>query len=777
MLHEAEGGMAPDPHVGRRNQPHHHKILDEPSSFVGEVYSCLRATALPRRVRLAAEMERQGVSTPREFASFVESRNDPFVRGTLIRAYQRLYKNCSPDEMAQGVPALVSLLSTTLLDRQVVRHDERLGEVLNQLLEARSEYAEVASKVAEVVTERERWLLSFVVNNASLHRTGYLQSIEMLCEIFPETRSLESFLTALDRMGPKAVDGPARDMTLHCVSAIAAASFEETFCHLGRALCDPSRPERTPWADVAAKALRDSAREAPSCLHTFIWSGEAELRSFALRVIIFAGAESDAEIYYSDGTHISTEGKAALANHIHAAYLTDSSNSLEIPNELALAALASISPLPEDVGRVRREMQTILKDGGVPSRVLCQSAANGAERVLGVEAVQPFEPLPKWCRKKLGLTFRPSGTYSLDGDRPPLKKGDFEDFALEIAEADSFEEVRAICRDRAENNTATDVLPRPVHSLELFEDLLQAGRFLTHYQQLFETGLEGFAAQLFPEFLSAVARVGDLERDFNDRDESIETDSSVARAIKSMRYLSEILANLPVLIPLATSRLNTNDIEFIAEMPEDYHFGADMTLATYELRAALEGDIQGESLAWQEELVEWWRLLEPEHTRGVTPESLARVSAISEMRTKGSSLKLLELLPLGRTFDRELFRAFAYGLLFQEGVSESILALLQSKCPFDLARGFFLGQMLRQKLRLEDARRLLTIAESALDEPGALSLDAVCTLGALSASPDRALALLRSKAATGVDESLHTVTAMSAAARILDRVRRRQVRQ
>ena len=281
----------------------------------------------------------------------------------------------------------------------------------------------------------------------------------------------------------------------------------------------------------------------------------------------------------------------------------------------------------------------------------------------------------------------------------------------------------------------------------------------------------------FPEFLSAGARVGDLERDFNDRDESIETDSWAARAIESMRYLSEILANFPVLIPLATSRLNTNDIEFIAEMPEEYHFGADMTLATYELRAALEGDIQGEPLAWQEELVEWWRLLEPAHTQGVTPKSLARVSAISEMRTKGSSLKLVELLPLGRTFDRELFRAFAYGLLFQEGVSESILALLESKCPFDRARGFFLGQMLPQKLRPEDARRLLTIAESALDEPGALSLDAVCTLGALSASPDRALALLKSKAATGVDESLHTVTAISAAARILDRVRRRQVRQ
>lgn len=97
--------------------------------------------------------------------------------------------------------------------------------------------------------------------------------------------------------------------------------------------------------------------------------------------------------------------------------------------------------------------------------------------------------------------------------------------------------------------------------------------------------------------------------------------------------------------------------------------------------------------------------------------------------------------------------------------------MVESECGFDRARGFFLAQLLPESLYRDHGKRVLEIAEESLSEPGALSLDAVCTLGSRSLSPYRALALLKSKAAIGVDEALHTVTATSAAAQILSRLK------
>lgn len=766
------GGVGPDPNVGRPPHPNHHSILDQPSSFVGDVISYLRAANTPLAKRLAVEMEQQGVNTPRELAWFVESHNDSSVNGTLTSVYRDLYRACSVNELAEGLPALVSLLHKILMDGKNRRHDSKLSDVLHELLEARSENEEIASKVAEVLTDRERRLLSHVVSNAYIERDGYLQSIEMLCELYPDTRSLESFLCAVARIRSSAVDGQTSGMTMRCVSAIAAASFAEAFQYLALALCDSSRSEWNLSVDLVAQALRDSARKNSALLGSFLCSKQRALEVFALKVTIFAGAESDAEIYESDGTPLPKEKRAELAGCIHAAFLTDSAHLLEIPRELALAALASISPRTEDVELARQEMQKMLEDRVRPSAELCLSVVNGAERVSDVTALQPFLPLDVPIKRRLSLTVdRPFGIRP-ELSSPPLVQRDFEDLAFDISQASDFNDVLIICRDYAVSPESESHVPRPLHSLTLFESLSTAENFLNYYEQLCVKGPQSFAVKLFPEFLSALACVGDLARDFSDRDEEAAAHSGVGYALESMRYLSKMLATYPKYIPLATSRLNDSDKEFLAEMPSEDQAEADLTLVTYELRAAFQGAISRDPLQWQRDIVEWWSALDPLVAEAIDSDALARVSAISEMRSRGSAMKLLKLVPLGRKkIDRKLFSAFAHGLTFQRGVSESILQLVESECGFDRARGFFLAQLLPESLYHHHGKRVLEIAEESLSEPGALSLDAVCTLGSRSLNPYRALALLKSKAAIGVDEALHTVTATSAAVQILSRRR------
>ncbi len=83
-----------------------------------------------------------------------------------------------------------------------------------------------------------------------------------------------------------------------------------------------------------------------------------------------------------------------------------------------------------------------------------------------------------------------------------------------------------------------------------------------------------------------------------------------------------------------------------------------------------------------------------------------------------------------------------------------------------MARGFFLAQLLRKKLTENQAMVVLEVARASVVEPGVLSLDAVCSVGALSRSVEDAELLLQSEPATGVGANEHTATVMGAVANI-----------
>lgn len=777
MLEDRREDSGPDPGEECPDRLNPSK-LDAPSGFVGDVVEYLTSIKdrefSPSKEQdyeagswLLGEMRRQGVGTPREFALFVSSVDSLCVNDLLSRVFEDLYDWCSMDHVVQSLPPLVSLAHNILM-RAESPNNSVLREVIERVLETwREDELGLLSSVGDVVGDRERELLLSVVSGAKVERDGYLQSINMLCELFPDARSHAAFVQALGRLNycPDGSSNEVREVVLRCASAFAKADFQGAFDFLGRNLCDLKQPVMAPSVNLVAEGFRDTAALRLAFLEHKISSGEPELRIFALKVLIFAGLEREDDDLLNHYSFDSAQ-RQALAELIRTNFLSEGNDSAEISRKLALAALASISSRPEDVELARNEMRAILERWEIPSPELCESVVNGSQRVHRVKARSPFAQLDVPCEERLFLMVRNENVVTLEPSAPI----DLEQLALSIGRAGSAEEVLEALLMSPLSVNSSEAVPRPTEALELFDNPDHALSFLSWYRELIEQGLHRFAVELFPELLSAVACCG------------FSQDADNLHIRRPMRALSPILVDRPEFSLLASSRLNVRDIRFLTGFASEYDCsrstaaGVDLILATYELRAALGiqemRGIPEKELKWPRELVKLWGELPPSVTSQIHPDALARISVISERRTEGSALELLKLVPLHGTFDRELFSAFAYGLTVRSAaVGRTILALVNSESGYDLARGFFLSQLLPCYLEESQGNHVLKMARNSLSEPGALSLDAMCTIGALSSSPTDVGMLLKSQPSIGVDRRLHDATAVAAATQILSVVR------
>ena len=85
---------------------------------------------------------------------------------------------------------------------------------------------------------------------------------------------------------------------------------------------------------------------------------------------------------------------------------------------------------------------------------------------------------------------------------------------------------------------------------------------------------------------------------------------------------------------------------------------------------------------------------------------------------------------------------------------------------------FALAQGLRDHLTNAQRERVLNVARENIEDLGALSIDSVLTISALSTSLEDARRLLTLQAPAGIDPVLHHLTCADSVARILRNIRK-----
>ncbi len=131
MFNCPEGDSGPNPIDPQPPKATNSRILDAPSSFVVRVIDELRACGFETHNRLVQALEQCSVFTPREFASFVEKHPQPGINSALLRVYGRIYRDCPPCEIAQGLPALIQLTHHTLIGNHR-RNDQKLNRLIGK---------------------------------------------------------------------------------------------------------------------------------------------------------------------------------------------------------------------------------------------------------------------------------------------------------------------------------------------------------------------------------------------------------------------------------------------------------------------------------------------------------------------------------------------------------------------------------------------------------------------------------------------------------------------
>lgn len=738
------------------------KILDQASLFVASLADLLAKRGTEDSKRVVEVLSRRGVITARDFTEAVDSTPGAAFSAELVWAYSYLARRVVDLDFAEGLPALVSVTHKALMDSPQwdERTERRLFGVLDRVLDARVGSDELAERFRAALADGDRVKLEDVALHAPRDRRGYWEALELMCAVYPDTPSLNFLLRALDRIGSTRLTKAEREGAHRCVAAAAVEDFPAAFEFIARALDESGRRENPSYTRAVVEGLAFHGDQVSGELARYLASSDPKHRDLACRVCR-AAARNDEVLFSTDQCN-------ELRNELLALATSDTPGSAVAESvNMALEALALISNDPADVDRVGSVVRERLERGEVVPSDLVDAYATGLARVVGEGGVVGFRPL-SW-RRVSSLSSNPPLMHGRTGNSRRVVALDtesvFENLALEISSARSFESVLEVCRQHSRYLDPRALKPRDNDSTSLFFHLTDAVAFAHHYANLCEKGPLEFAAVLFPEFLSALERGRRSERDGL-------VEALGIHALHSIAALTSVIVNNREARKLATARMSSADWRSLAsvhksvrhDFPKAY---PDLGLATFALRSTIESD-----RSWQRELLRWWHNVDDASRNSMDRNALAFVSVAAERSRPGSALSLIGRLSL-TTEDAITFRDIAVGLMVRPKAStRKILDFVSSANGEDLARGFLLSQLLSREL--SDAQRvfIVGVAKRSIDEMGVLSLDAVSTVGALSRAQADASMLFGSSPALGVDELLHRVSCARAAARVLKNIER-----
>ena len=761
MFHQSPGAHEPDPHKAEARERLASKILDEASLLVASFVELLGKRSTAESLKAVEVLRREGVVTGRDLCVLMESRGSPEFISELLWAYSYITKRVVDLDIAQGYPALLSLAHQALTaptpnDRFSPR---RLLQTLDRILDARMGNDELADHLSAVTSVNEQRKLEEIAVHAPQGRNGYWEALELMCAVNPSSTSLDYIFKGLDRIGGRRYTKAERAGVQRCVSAVAAHNFPDVFEYVAHAVQQGTRNECVALVQSTAAGLAFHADGTVGALCRYLSSTDEAISSLACRVCILADKEGDIEL--------STENRQELRDELVELVRRGVREGRGMSMELALAALAHISTVRDDIDMIDQEVRKRLRDGDAVSSEMVLGYSEGLSRVEGEGGIVGFKPL-SW-RRVIALSSNPplnNGRGAVGrGVVAPDTEHVFENLAIEISSVGSFDEVVALCREHSRFVDRRALHPRGNDSLSLFYDVMDASRFCRHYAELCEQGPIEFAAALFPEFLSALEQGRSAER------ENI-SNGIGGDALRATAALTSLLANNHEIRELATARMCSGDWQALSTIHKrvEGDFSAvypDLGLAVFALRATIE-----DRTAWQKELLRWWKGVDARSRDFMDPNALAFVSIAAERSTPGAALGLLTQMSLTNE-DAQTFRDVALGLIIRPEASiQAVIDLASSSKADSVARGLLLSQLMARFLTDAQRKYIVGIAKRSMDELGILSLDAVSTIGALSRSPSDALMLIESAPALGVSPALHRVSAARAAGRILRYIER-----
>jgi hypothetical protein len=626
---------------------------------------------------------------------------------------------------------------------------------LERLLDERVASEPLGQAIEVVVGDAERYLLNSIVTHGEYKRPGYWTCAEVLGSVFPDIETLDAILSALKRTGP----GPYPKSDLlgvrRCVWTISAQEFAATFHYVAQLLDGADWKEDPDTRRALASGLcLGSVGDLPE-LYRALKSDDQTAILLACRVC--ATIEEDEDI------GLSAQERHYLAEHLQEVRRRSSAGGPSQPFlEEPLLAVACISPHRTEIEEVGAIVRERLSHNEPLSSELVMAYANGMARIEGTEGRMGYAPLspkrfasldrPPVMSRVLGASEEDPGSEEIDYDLDVL--------AIDISNAQDFEEVVQICNEYQDLLETHSLTSRPEESLSLFPGTEQALDFVRHYARLATEGPAEFVAALFPELLSALA----CGRGASNRKRGEVIGEIALNAIAS---LAQLAAHDSRLRDLATSRLSPSDWDFLGRLHliNESAFERsypELGLAGLALRAALEDDS-----SWHTDFTQWWLGMEPTIRQFTEGKGVSFVSTIAERRRPGAGWELVRTVPLRPEFSREL-SDLALGLLAYPADSTSRICVdMTSDVGSELGRALFLAQMMTRFVTDEQRTHLIRATKALLDEPDVLSLDAVMTLGALSRDRSDAELLLGREPAYGGPDGVYRVTCAKAAASIV----------
>jgi hypothetical protein len=277
MLDPSRGSQEPEQSAAESRQRLGVKILNDASLFVASLVDLLVKRSTDESRRAVELLRREGVVSGREFATLVEARPRPEFVAEIVWAYSYITKRVVDIDIAQGLPALVSIAHHVLTAE--TPYDDlsqrRLFHILDRVLDARMASDDLAEHLSAVLSPSVVVKLEDLLARAPQDRKGYWEALELMCAVRADSRSLDHIFIALDRIGARRYTKVERSGVHRCVSAVASENFSNAFEHVARAVREGARSECASLLESTATGLAFHAERTVGALARYLASSDA----------------------------------------------------------------------------------------------------------------------------------------------------------------------------------------------------------------------------------------------------------------------------------------------------------------------------------------------------------------------------------------------------------------------------------------------------------------------------------------------------------------------
>ena len=672
----------------------------------------------------------------------------------------------TPEGTVRTVPEVLSGL-IALVEKVVLSEEPYSDVVGDQLFECIAIVVETidgqfgpCDAVREKISRDDLETLRRICQKGASERDGYWPSVVLLCVLDPSPQSIFHLDQAIEQVEK---DVAPDDVILVSIRRAVTALASSQFAYCLEWIAAHPDTSRNRWivAEAILGLCEQAAFHGKSLIRALVGESSPEV-SVACTVCMFIG--QDEQFGLPDPM------RSDLSEVLRSVARQARQLDLESPiAQTATRALLHMTRQKKDLLEARSYLEELLSLGQTPTAEMAHSYATLRARFENRVPRRPVIPHPDRSTQ----TDR-SGVLSDEVSQRSASKAPryvtprdaqslLEGFAYDLI-GQSSSSVRSACESLREELCVHDLTPRPEESFKFFASPKDALGFAKRFNFIVEREYYDVAAALLPELISAIDSAVCAE------DGRVK--GRLLRAtLQSVEQLAYSLATRPYLQDFASRRFSPADKEFLETLPartiaRDFDVPLELSVASLGLRMVIDPACE-----WQRELFTLWRECPNRMKRDADASSLPFLSVIAERFRPGSAWETIRKGSVWRD-SPGFFRDLCYGLLGDPAYPEVICNRVELNSGEEISKMFALAQGLRDHLTNAQRERVLKVARENIEDLGALSIDSVLTISALSTSLEDARRLLTLQAPAGIDPVLHHLTCADSVARILRNIRK-----